>query len=224
MRAARMKLPAILGILLGSGLALLSWSQTWYSATLVDGSASGAATTLEVGGQAAAPALSALALAGLALAGALSIAGPVIRVVLGLLDAVLGGCIVLAAWLSIADPVAAVSSSVAEATGVAGAESTADLVAAVAASPWPAVAVAGGVLVAVSGLAVLVTAHAWPTSRRYGGGGARVEPDGGAEAPASDRAVEAWDELSRGEDPTDAAVTPGDDGPADGEERPEHTR
>ena len=30
-----MKLPAILGILAGSGLALLAWSQTWFAVTLV---------------------------------------------------------------------------------------------------------------------------------------------------------------------------------------------
>jgi uncharacterized membrane protein (TIGR02234 family) len=222
-RAARMKLPAILGILVGSGLALLSWSQTWFTAVLVDGASSSASATLEVGGPAASPALSALALAGLALAGALAIAGPVIRIVLGLLSAVLGGCIVLAASLSIADPVAAVSSSVAEATGVAGAASTAALVAEVTASPWPAVAVAGGILVMLAGLAVLVTARAWPTSRRYGGG-ARVEADGGAEAPPSDRAVDAWDDLSRGDDPTDAPVDSHDHRSADGDERPERTR
>ncbi|WP_445967087.1 Trp biosynthesis-associated membrane protein [Agromyces sp. ZXT2-3] len=218
-----MKLSAILGILAGSGLALLSWSQTWYSATLVDGAASGAAATLEVAGQAASPALSALALAGLALAGALTIAGPVIRIVLGLLAALLGGCIVLAASLAISDPVAAVSSAVAEATGVAGAESTAELVDEVVASPWPVVAVVGGLLVLAAGLAVVLTARAWPTSRRYGGG-VRVASDDGAPVPASDRAVDAWDELSRGDDPTDSTDLADAEGPADGDDPPEATR
>ncbi|WP_430646389.1 Trp biosynthesis-associated membrane protein [Agromyces sp. GXS1127] len=222
-RGRRMKLPAILGILAGSGLALLSWSQTWYSATLVDGAAAGAATTLEVGGQAASPALSALALTGLALAGALTIAGPVIRIVLGLLAAALGGCIVLAAALAIADPVAAVSSTVADATGVAGADSTADLVAEVVASPWPVVAVVGGALVVLAGLAVVATARAWPTSRRHGGG-VRVAADDGSPVPASDRAVDAWDDLSRGEDPTDGAHAADEDEPVDRDDRPEATR
>ncbi|MUN08340.1 hypothetical protein GLX25_14580 [Agromyces luteolus] len=203
--ARRVKLVAILGILIGSGLALLAWSQTWYTATLVDGAAAGSAATLDVGGQAASPALSALALAGLALAGALTIAGPLIRIVLGLLAALLGGCVVLAASLAIADPVAAVSSAVAEATGVAGAGSTAELVADVVASPWPAVAVAGGVVVVIAGLAVVVTGRAWPTSRRYGGG-VRMAADGATAVPASDRAVDAWDDLSRGDDPTEASA------------------
>ncbi len=223
MPARRVKLVAILGILVGSGLALLSWSQVWYTATLVDGATAGSASTLDVGGRTASPALSALALAGLALAGALTIAGPLIRIVLGLLAALLGGSVVLAASLAIADPVAAVSSAVADATGVAGAEPTAELVADVVSSPWPAVAVAGGVVVLLAGLAVVVTGRAWPTSRRYGGG-VRMAADGSTPGPASDRAVDAWDDLSRGDDPTEASApsTLGDahDRPLGGE--PDH--
>lgn len=207
MRPDRMKLPAILGILAGSGLALLAWSQTWFAVTLVEGASAGGAATLEVGGAVASPAIAALALAGLALAGALAIAGPLIRIVLGLLAAVLGGCLVLAASLSLADPVAAVSGAIAEATGVAGAEPTAELAASVATSAWPAVAVAGGVLVALAGLLVVVTGRAWPTSRRYGGG-MRVAADGSRPVATSDRAVDDWDGLSRGDDPTDE---PGDE-------------
>ncbi|WP_353814179.1 Trp biosynthesis-associated membrane protein [Agromyces sp. SYSU T00266] len=234
-RGRRVKLGAIVGILVGSGVALLAWSQAWYAATLVDGATSGSAATLQVGGQAAAPALSALALAGLALAGALTIAGPVIRVVLGVLAAVLGACVVLAASLAIADPVAAVSSAVADATGVAGAGPTAALVADVVATPWPAVAVVGGAIVVLAGLGVVATARAWPTSRRHGGG-VRVAADDGAAVPASDRAVDAWDDLSRGDDPTEApTATAGTDdtgsrrdgapdGAVDGDDRAGTTR
>ncbi|MBM7504883.1 Trp biosynthesis-associated membrane protein [Agromyces aurantiacus] len=209
MRPERMKLPAILGILAGSGLALLSWSQTWFEVVLVAGAAAGGATTLEVGGAVASPAIAALALAGLALAGALAIAGPLIRLVLGLLAVVLGGCLVLAASLSMADPVGAASGAIAEATGVAGAEPTAALVDRLTQTAWPVVAVVGGALVALAGLAVVVTGRAWPTSRRYGGG-TRLAADGAQPAPASDRAVDDWDGLSRGDDPTDAADEPHD--------------
>ncbi|GGI47118.1 trp region conserved hypothetical membrane protein [Agromyces flavus] len=197
-----MKLPAIVGILAGSGLGLLAWSQTWFAVTLVDGAAAAGATTLEVGGATASPAIAALALAGLALAGALAIAGPLIRIVLGLLAAVLGGCLVLAASLSSAAPVASVSGAVAEATGVAGAESTAGLIASVTATAWPVVAIVGGVLVVLAGVLVVATGRAWPTSRRYGGG-ARLAADGTATVATSDRAVDDWDGLSRGDDPTE---------------------
>lgn len=203
MGAERMKLPAILGLVIGSGLALLSWSQGWFTVRLVDGQATaGGATALEVGGAIASPALAALSLAGLALAGALAIAGPVIRLVLGVLAVVLGGCIVLAASVSLGGPVAAVSPAVADATGVAGADPTAELVASTTATPWPFAAIAGGVLIALAGVVVLVTGRAWATSRRYGGVRLASE-EAQPEIPASDRAVDDWDGLSRGDDPTD---------------------
>ncbi|HEX6953294.1 MAG TPA: Trp biosynthesis-associated membrane protein [Agromyces sp.] len=217
-----MKLPAILGLIAGSGVALLAWSQAWFTVRLVDGQATaGGDTSLEVGGAVASPALAALALAGLALAGALAIAGPVIRVVLGLLAVLLGGSIVLASWMPLGDPVAAVSPAVADATGVAGAEPTAELVAATTASAWPFAAIAGGLLIAAAGVVVLVTGRAWATSRRYGGG-ARLAADGTrAELPSSDRAVDDWDGLSRGDDPTDDGRDPAG---GDGRETPDRTR
>ncbi|HEU4757600.1 MAG TPA: Trp biosynthesis-associated membrane protein [Agromyces sp.] len=219
MRAQRMKLPAIVGILAGSGLALLAWSQTWFAVHLVEGAAAGGATTLEVGGAVASPAVAALALAGLALAGALAIAGPLIRIVLGLLAAVLGGCLVLAASVSLADPVAAVSGAIAEATGVAGAQPTAELVASVDQTAWPFAAIAAGVLVALAGVLVVVTGRAWPTSRRYGGG-VRLAADGSREVAPSDRAVDDWDGLSRGDDPTHDPAGESAPEPGSGASRP----
>ncbi len=229
-----MKLPAILLAIVGGGLALLSWSQTWFR-LVIDGAAGGGAV-IDVGGQVASPALAALGLAGLALAGALAIAGPGIRFVLGLLAALLGGCVLLAAGLSLGDPIGAVSPAVTDATGVAGADPTAELVASSVATAWPIAAIAGGVLLLASGVVVLVTGRAWPSSsRRYRDGaafaksdGARTTTpdasgDGAAEATdavpadrpsppaaggrtggsASDRAIDDWDELTRGDDPTD---------------------
>lgn len=222
MRAARMKLPVLLATIIGSGLALVSWSQTWFELTLESGVAN--AASIEVAGSIASPALAALALAGLALVAALAIAGPGIRVVLGVLEVVLGGCVIAAAWISLGDPVASVSPAVTDATGVSGAEPTAALVAAATATAWPALALVGGTLLVVAGLVVLVTGTRWPVgSRRYGG--ARLAAD---EAPSSaagaratsDRAIDDWDELSRGDDPTDdaaadpAAPPAADDGPA----------
>jgi uncharacterized membrane protein (TIGR02234 family) len=222
MRAERMKLPAILGLVVGSGLALLSWSQVWFTVRLVDGQATaGGATAIEVGGAIASPALAALSLAGLALAGALAIAGPVIRLVLGALAVVLGGCIVLAASVSLGDPVAAVSPAVADATGVAGAEPTAELVASATATAWPFVAIAGGVLIGLAGVVVLVTGRAWATSRRYGGGVRLTSEEARPEIPASDRAVDDWDGLSRGDDPTDDEAHHAD---GDGHGTPGRTR
>ncbi|WP_395243042.1 Trp biosynthesis-associated membrane protein [Agromyces sp. MMS24-K17] len=216
-----MKLPAILLAIAGSGLALLSWSQTWFEVLLVDGAGSGA--VIAVGGDVASPALAALALAGLALAGALAIAGPGIRIVLGILAVLLGGCLVLAASLSLGSPLESVGPAVTDATGVTGDDPVAALVASAAATGWGAVAIAGGVLVVAAGVLVLATGHRWPSSsRRYratrfddGASGAPASTQGEGGTPARgtaltdtgdrarDRAIDEWDDLSRGEDPTD---------------------
>lgn len=208
-----MKLPAIVVTILGTGLGLLAWSQTWFDLVLASGA--GAHVTAEViavPGSVASPAIAALSLAGLALAAALSLAGPGIRVVLGVLEVLLGGCLVLAAALSLGDPVGSVSPAVTEATGVAGDAPTAELVGTAVATIWPIVAIVGGVLVVVAGVLVLVTGTRWPAStRRYRSGLEPVDGDGvstggaspASERAASDRAIDDWDELSRGDDPTD---------------------
>lgn len=240
MTAARMRLPILVATILGSGLALLSWSQAWYELELAD-AATGSSDAIAVPGSVASPALAALGLAGLALAAALAIAGPGIRIVLGVLELLLGGCVLLAAGISLGDPVAAVAPAVTDATGVSGSGPTAELVAAATATAWPSVAVAGGVLLVIAGIAVLVTGTRWPaSSRRYRG--ARLadadEPRsaGDRERAASDRAIDDWDELSRGDDPTeeptrdpaetdpsDAAVGPVDD-PVTGEDPTDRSR
>ena len=212
MNASRMKLPTIVATIIGAGLVLLSWSQTWFTLVIETGSGASTADPIEVAGSIASPALAALGLAGLALVAALAIAGPGIRVVLGVLEVLLGGCILLAAGISLGDPVAAVSAAVTDATGVAGAAPTAELVASVTATAWPVLAILGGALLVLAGLAVLVTGGRWPaSSRRYGD--SRMAADGAApaaaERPASDRAIDDWDGLSRGDDPTDD-VNPGD--------------
>ncbi len=204
MTAARMKLPAILVTILGAGLALLSWSQTWFELT-IESDAGTTGAPIDVAGSVASPALAALGLAALALAAALAIAGPGIRIVLGVLEVILGGCVVLASWISLGDPVASVSPAVTDATGVSGAEPTAALVAAAVATPWPAVAIAGGVLLVLAGSLVLITGTRWSSGSRRYGRARLVDADESAqgERAASDRAVDDWDELSRGEDPTD---------------------
>ncbi|MEF3403859.1 Trp biosynthesis-associated membrane protein [Agromyces sp. CCNWLW203] len=215
MNPARMKLPAIVATVAGAGLVLLSWSQTWFDLLIEASTTGGTGEPVAVTGSVASPALAALGLAGLALVAALAIAGPGIRFVLGVLEVLLGGCVLLAAGLSLADPVASVSPAVTDATGVAGAAPTADLVASVTATVWPVLALVGGALLVLAGIAVLVTGTRWPaSSRRYSD--SRMAADGTApavdERPASDRAIDDWDGLSRGDDPTDP-----DDDPHDGE-------
>ena len=209
MSAGRAKFAIIVATIVGAGLALLSWSQTWFELELTDAAAQGSGEPIAVSGSVASPALAALGLAGLALVAALAIAGPGIRVVLGLLEVLLGGCVLLAAGISIGGPVAAVSPAVTDATGVSGSAPTAGLVASVSATAWPAVGIAGGVLLVVAGIAVLATGTRWPvSSRRYRGAGLADADDASSGVrgrAASDRAIDDWDDLSRGDDPTDAA-------------------
>ena len=190
----RLKYVIVLAVIAVSALVLLAWSRDWLVFTL----AGGTADRVTVPGSVAAPALSALALAGIALAAALAIAGPVFRVVLGALQVVLGGCIVLSASLALGDPVAAGARAVTDSTGVDGAESVAALVASTDGGVWPVVTLALGVVAALLGVAVLATFRRWPaSSRRYSAVRFEDAPAGGRDASVSD-----WDTLSDGRDPT----------------------
>jgi hypothetical protein len=192
---ARLKYTLVLAVIAVSALVLFAWSRDWFVFTLAGESAD----QVTVPGSVAAPALSALALAGIALAAALAIAGPVFRVLLGALEVVLGGCIVLSASLALADPVSAGARAVTDSTGIDGADSVAALVAHTSGSPLPAVTLALGVVAALLGVAVLATFRRWPaSSRRY----SAVRFDDAAPAGGRDASVSDWDSLSDGRDPT----------------------
>lgn len=206
MAGKRVKLLLIVAVLAASGLALLAWTQVWVE---VDVAAAAAATHLTVAGSTAAPAVTALALAGLALAGALTIAGPVIRSVLGALAVLLGLSVLIAALAPVTDPAAASAPAVTAVTGVAGAQSVRADVAGATVTAWPWVALLGAVLLAAAGIGILLTGRRWPGSTR--GQQTRFVPAGAAmdttdrhaapAAPSAD-AVGDWDQLSRGDDPT----------------------
>lgn len=197
----RIKPALIVVLLLASGLALAAWTQVWVHAEVMQGGSTH--RQLEVTGSTASPALTALALAGLALAGALTIAGVVIRVVLGLLQVLLGLSVFLAGFAAVGNPAAASAAAVTAATGVAGTKSIQVGVIDAVTTPWPYVVLAAAVIMVGAGIAILVTARRWPgPTTRYQA--ARFEPTGSAE-PASDDAgdaVDDWDDLSRGQDPT----------------------
>lgn len=193
--ASRTKYVLILASLLLSGLALIAWTQTWLTVELQPGAPT---TSVAVDGTVAAPALAALALAGLALAAALAIAGVVFRILLGVLNVVLGACVVLSSVLALTAPVGASEAAVTEATGVAGSNSIADIVTSSSLTVWPVIALLAGVLLAIAGIAIVVSARSWPSSsRKYSA--VRLEP---ADGDATPDAVDSWDDLTRGDDPT----------------------
>jgi hypothetical protein len=185
----RLKLSLLLGSLVASGLVFLGWTQEWFSVAIVDG------PLLSVQGDVAAPAVSTLALTCLVLIGALSIAGPFFRPVLGVLEILLGIAVVFSGVLALTDPIAASASAISDATGIAGATSLPSLVASLAVSAWPWVSTIGGGLISLLGLTVILTSRQWPAStRKYSA--VRVEPVEGRTA------VDDWDSLSDGTDPT----------------------
>lgn len=181
MTPGRLRLISMAAIVLEAGLAALAWSQTWYTVGEV-----------VVGGAVAGGALLPLALASLTLVLALALAGAVFRVILGVLDALLGVCVVVVAAWSLSDPVRASQPALVAATGLSNEQPLS--YAAVVVTPWPVVGLIAGVLMVLTGIAVAVTARAWPTSgSRYTR--SRLEtPDGDA--------VHDWDALSEGDDPT----------------------
>lgn len=207
-RGKRTKRILLLATVAGSGLAMLAWSQTWFTIEGVPGTAIASATP--VSGGTAAPPLMAIALAGLASVAGLALAGLMLRWVLGVLVVVLGGTGIATSALALGDPARSVAPVVTELTGVAGSASTTGLLAehAITAGVWPWVGIVSGAWLVVAGIAVLATSMRWPTSaRRFET--RFVEADSGA--PVS--SVDQWDALTSGDDPTaradatDAAVT-----------------
>ena len=197
MTGARLKalVLALVGVL--AAVVLLAWSQPWFTLALPD-------ETITVGGDVAGAALPPLALASLALVLALAIAGPVFRMVLGVLESLLGLVVALVAGMALGDPVAASAPAITDATGVSGTDAVAGLVGDVTVSAWPVVALVAGILMGVVGLSAAITGGRWPqTGRRYSR--SRLE------SADSESPVDEWDALSEGDDPTQ----PGKSSPLD---------
>jgi uncharacterized membrane protein (TIGR02234 family) len=187
MTPGRLRLLTLAAIAAEAGLIALAWSQAWFDLTMGD-------ALLTVPGADAGGALLPLALASLALVAALAIAGPFFRVVLGVLDAALGLCVLVVSAWAVSDPVRASFATLVDTTGISGDAALRAMVTDAAATPWPVVAIVLGALVILTGLFVTVTSRTWPVSgRRY----TRVR----AETPDGDP-VHDWDALNEGDDPT----------------------
>jgi hypothetical protein len=193
----RARLLVVLSTLFAGAIGVIGSTQTWLSVALADG----AADPLLVAGAAAVPLLTPLSLATLALGAAVSITGLVLRYVFGALSIAIGAILgVLSAQIAVAPPVSAVAATVTAATGIGGADAVAGLVASTTATPWPVLTLLVQVILVAAGVFTLVTARRWRGSadRRY-----QTAP--AATGPAGSRphdAIDSWDDLSRGDDPT----------------------
>ncbi len=188
----------ILGLALAA-LALAGWSQAWFSVSLTGQFSQH--PVLEVGGDASAPAVVALALASAATVAAMTISGTIFRSILAILLTALAGCIVLSCAVALADPSSAVSSAITDATGLAGESATGRQIGSLTTTAWPFVSMGAGVLLALVSIAILLTGRFWPASgRRYEP--VRLEPAERLSNAAKNSSVDDWDDLSAGSDPT----------------------
>lgn len=199
MSGRALKWTTVLVVIVGAGIALISTTQTWLVITLTG--AAGHAAPLSIKGSDAAAAVIALGLAGLALALALAIAGRVTRIVVGILGLAVAVCLIWAAAPA-ATELRGGYDQITAATGIAGHESVIALIARVDGQWWRFVPFAGAVLVGLGSLAAVVLGGFWPQpSRRYESS-TRLAP-AKTPASASDAAVSDWDDLTRGDDPSE---------------------
>lgn len=191
----RARLLSVAGIVLCGAVGVLASTQTWFTVTLEGPTEH----VLTVPGSTALAVLTPLSLAVMALGAALSIVGLILRYVFGVLTVAIASVLaVLTARLAITHPASAVARVVTDATGITGDAPVAHLIARIDTSGWAFVALAAWVVLLAAGVFVLVTA------RRWGAGGRRYRTDvaGGAHQSGPLDAVDSWDDLSRGEDPT----------------------
>ncbi|NCT89829.1 Trp biosynthesis-associated membrane protein [Cellulomonas sp. APG4] len=191
----------VAGLLLG-GLAVGVAAVTWVTASTT--SALATTVDLRVPGSEAAPGAAAGGLVVVAAALALSLGGRVGRV-LASSGLVLGGLLALGSAVAVVvDPTSTATSAARATVGVA------DLTGAAALTPAPWLAAAIGGATAVLGVAALLRARAWTatpdrydraTSESRVGSPGAVRQGDRADADGHDE-QEAWDALSRGEDPT----------------------
>ncbi|MFK0008913.1 Trp biosynthesis-associated membrane protein [Paenarthrobacter sp. NPDC090520] len=164
-------------------------TQTWITVHLDPATASTA--DLQVQGNKAATAVTALALVSLAGGLAASIAGRIARWIIAAIIALSAVGIILAAVTVLGDPLGAAQGSIAGATGVSGGQAE------VATTLFPVVAIVAGAFLGVCAVMLPLAGRYWKSRTKYDKAGSGVA--GGSE-PVDE--IDSWDSLSRGEDPT----------------------
>lgn len=187
----------LLLVLAGAAVVLVSGSREWVAGS-VDDAVLGA-NTLQGKGADLAPGAMAAALVGLASAVAAATSGPVVRVVAAcaaLLAAALGATAVISVLV---DPGGALGNLAAAGTGRSG-----TLTAHGRIGGWAWVALAALLIMGFGGVGALVGGRRWRgLSSRYDAPVARQSTQADTKGARPGRAESAWDQLSRGDDPTD---------------------
>ena len=190
----------VLLVLVGAGLALLAAGRTWVGQPVagVPG-----LRTVTASGQVAAPGVSAAALVAAAGAIALAVAGRVVRMVVAAVELLSGLGIAALVQVVLADPSGALAPTLETATGQAGAGAGS-----ASSTGWPWLALVAAILILVGGGVAAWRGRSWGTGgRRFEAGTAGGRPGSDSRGPGQqdrrERELDAWDALSRGEDPTD---------------------
>lgn len=184
---------SVSGFLLAGAIGIISSTQTWLTVERAD-----AGEAILVPGASALVLLAPLSLAVLALGAALSIAGKAVRLVFGVLAA---AAALFLGWstlqLLVGEPLGAVAATVTEVTGLAGGGAVHEVVATIVPSAWPYIALVGWLILLAASVVVLTTWRGWKAGgRRYRTDHVDAAHDGPVDA------VDSWDDLSRGTDPT----------------------
>lgn len=210
MNYRRFKSLSLLTAVVLSAMVLIGWSQTWF---VFDVSfAEGQSRPLDISGQQVASALSALGLTGFALTAALSLAGVVLRRVLGVLLFLLGGGIFFATISPWADPISAAAPALTALSAISDVDTLRTFVVTTAATAWPGVTAVIGLLYLPLGILIFFTAGKWGTASRKFERTTKnpsttatekaVTRPAGVMEDVSSQNIDAWDSLSHGEDPT----------------------
>lgn len=188
----------------GAVLVLFSSGRAWATVTFSGGPGGPGAAPVTLAGGDLAPVLGPLALASLAAVVAVPAARGRWRALIGVLMALSGAAIAVAAWRG---------ASSGHVVAVAGEQGTLSGAAAGAIAAvtwvWPVISVAGGLLVLAAGALAVARGARWPgMSDRYE---RQVSPSGSPRTAARQRPGRAerslWDALDQGADPTDGPVS-----------------
>jgi len=183
---------SVLLFVVAGGLGIISSTQTWLQVIRIDGG-----EDILVAGAQALPLLAPLSLTVLALSGAIALVGRVPRTILAALAVAIGTVLaVMTFTVATQHPLSAVGSAVTEVTGLAGQEAVADVVASVSGTLWPWITLVACIVLVAAGAFATATAHMWKS------GGRRFQANTAKQHDGPIDAVESWDDLSHGTDPT----------------------
>lgn len=178
-------------LMIAAALAVFgTTTQTWIHVAIAPGEV--ATTDLDIPGNKAAVAVSALALVALAGALATTIAGRIARIIAAAVVFLAAVGVIALALGIFADPVTAAMAEVGVATGIEGQASAAT------ATVFPVLAAVAAAVLAVGALLVMWLGRGWVVRTKYD---AAKDPSAAqSDAPVDE--IDSWDRLSRGEDPT----------------------